>query len=176
MATEIRETEWNVKDLTTGWLMTEGCVRCGIRRLFFSHENTPPLDSYVEGDHYWRDFEGARAIRFDLVCRSTGVTFKQENFLGLALCKACDSNCLVGSTNYLLKPDRVRIYLALCADPSHLSGQCVSAEQSVALTDYFNSRLKGTGKRILVMPCIFRKEPNCCRGQVIAKLDGMDVQ
>jgi hypothetical protein len=176
MATEIRGTEWDVKDLTTGWLMTEGCVRCGAKRLFFSRENRPPLDSYVEGDHYWRDFEGARAIRFDLVCRNTGMTFKLDNFLGLALCKACNSNCVVGATNKLLKPDKVQVYLALCADPSHLSGKCISAEQTIALTEYFNIRLRGTRNRVLVMPCIFRKEPNCCRGQVIAELGGMDVQ
>jgi hypothetical protein len=145
-------------------------------RSFFSHESRPPLDSYVEGDHYWRDFEGARAIRFDLVCRSTGMTFKLDNFLGLALCKACNSNCLVGATKKLLNPEKVWVYLALCADPSHLSGKCISAEQTVALTDYFNSRLRGTRNRVLVMPCIFRKEPNCCRGQVIAELGGMDVQ
>lgn len=175
MATEIRNNQWDLKDLTTGWLMTEGCVRCDAKRSFFSRESRPPLDSYIEGDHYWRDFEGARAVRFDLLSRKTGRTFKLDNFLGLALCRACDSGCQAGSLNRFLEADRVTLYVALCADPFHLSGKCVSTEQTVALTDYFNSRLSGTGKRILVVPCILRKEPDFCRGQVVGELGGMDV-
>jgi hypothetical protein len=175
VATEICSNQWDLKDVTTGWLMTEGCVRCGAKRSFFSQENRPPLDSYIEGDHYWRDFEGTRAVRFNLLSSKTGGTFKLDNFLGLAFCQGCNSSCLAGSLNKLLKPDRVWVYLALCADPSHVSGKCVSTEQTVALTDYFNSRLSGTGKRVLIMPCIFRKEPDCCRGQIIAELGGMDV-
>jgi hypothetical protein len=175
MAAETPKTEWSIQNLSRGWLMTEGCVRCGARRLFFSHEQTPPLDSYIENTHYWRDFEGSRAVRFDLVCSRTGIIVKLDNFLGLALCMGCNSNCLVGTLKRLLKPDNVWIYLALCADPSHVSSKCMSSEQTIALTDYFNSRLRGTGKRILVVPCVFRKEPDCCRGQVIAELGGMYV-
>jgi hypothetical protein len=175
MATEFLEAEWAIQNSTTGWLMTEGCVFCGARRSFFSHEQTPPLDSYVEGNHYWRDFEGAQAIRFDLVCGRTGTTLKLDNFLGLALCKSCNPNCLVAALGKLLKPDNIWVYVALCADPYHASSKCVSSEQTIALTDYFNSQLRGTRKRILVVPCVFRKEPNCCRGQVIAELGGMNA-
>jgi len=174
MATESYKTEWAVKNLTTGWLMTEGCVLCGARRLFFSQEQTPPVDSYVEGNHYWRDFEGAQAVRFDL-CSGTGSIVKLDNFLGLALCMSCNPNCLVGTLSKLLKPDNVSIYLSLCADPIHVTGKCASSQQTIALTDCFNSQLRGMGKRVLVLPCIFRKEPNGCRGQVVAELGGMDV-
>ena len=85
MATEIRGTGWDVKDLTTGWSMTEECARFGARRPFFSQENRPPLDSNAEADHHWRDFEGTRAVRYDLMCRSTWMTLKLDNFLDSAI-------------------------------------------------------------------------------------------
>ncbi len=174
MATEIRESKWAIKDLTTGWLMTEGCVLCGAKRSFVSHETTPPLDSYVEGIHYWRDFESARTFRFDLMSRETGAVLKLDSVLGLALCKSCDSSCLVSAINKLLKPDKVRVYVALCADPFHVSSKCASSEQIVAVTDYLNSRRKGPMNRVLVLPCIFRKKPESCRSRVMAEIDGID--
>lgn len=175
MATEFRDAEWTINSLSTGWLMTEGCVYCGARRSFISQEKTPPLDSYIEGNHYWRDFEGARTFRFDLVSRRTRTVFKLDSILGLALCMDCDPSCLAGAISKLLKPEKVRTYIALCADPSHASGKCASSEHIIAMIDYLNSRLKGAYRKVLVLPCSYRKEPDCCRGQVVAELGGIGV-
>jgi hypothetical protein len=164
------EHEWGITNVRSGWLVTETCLHCGARTSFFSVEERPPLDHFIEGDHDWRTLGSAQAIRFDLACAKTGEVAKLNSVLGLSLCVGCNPECFVGALSKLLVPSGTWVYLALCADPSHASGKCVGPDEVKALTEYFNARITTPGKRVLFLPCSLRRNADQCRGDVVADL------
>jgi len=47
---------------------------------------------------------------------------------------------------------KVLVYVALCADSTHASGKCVSAEGIKALNEYFNQNIKVRARRSWSFP------------------------
>ncbi|MFH1676681.1 MAG: hypothetical protein ABIC40_06615, partial [bacterium] len=69
----------------------------------------------------------------------------------------------------------VWIYLALCSDSSHRSGECIGDEEINALNEYFNGNIKTPGKRVIFLPCSERKSIEFCEGEIIADVGMKEI-
>ena len=159
--------KWSMVNIRSGYLVVEGCAECKARASFFSTEPTPPVDDYQDGEHFWTYFGSSQAVKFDLACVECGELVNLNDMMGLMLSTCEDLDCEVG--RMVAGGGRgTWVYVALCADSTHAAGRCVSDTGVSALTEYFNSRIKETGKRIVVVPCIKCNSIDMCRGIVIA--------
>jgi hypothetical protein len=170
MAEDKCNCEWKMINVRSGYLVTEGCAQTGARRSFFSTEQNPPVDNYVEGEWTWKYMGSSQAIKFDLECTECGRVVNLDSTVGLMLCTNCSDNCNAGAMRELLGGDGAWIYVALCSDTSHTKGKCVDLEATRALTEYFNSRIKSPGKNIFFVPCSFIPNIDVCQGEVIADI------
>jgi hypothetical protein len=155
-------------NVRNGYLVTEGCAHCGGRLSFFSIEQTPPVDSYVDGDHIWKHLGSSQAVKFDLECTKCGKKVNLDSVVGLMLCTNCTTNCNAGALSTLLGREHTWVYVALCANTTHIEGKCVGLEETRALTEYFNSRIKTPGKKVFFVPCSFVPNMDLCQGEIIA--------
>jgi hypothetical protein len=160
--------KWAMTNVRSGYLVVEGCFHCRQRISFFSEEPVPPIDDYHEGDHFWAHLGDFQACQFDLTCEVCGRNVSLKDVIATMLCLRCDPDCGV----YQAGPEPTEagtwVYAALCADTSHVSGTCVSAEGVQALNEYFNSDLRDPAKKIIVVPCRLRRSVDTCQGVVLA--------
>lgn len=175
MAVDNCQHEWSIINIRNGYMVTEGCIHTGARQSFFSLEDNPPIDSYVDGEHLWKYLGSSQAVKFDLECKKCGITVNLDSVVGMMLCTNCMSECNAGALSQLVGRDKTWVYVALCADTSHLSGKCVSLDATRALTEYFNSRIKTPGKQIMFVPCSFVIDMDICQGEVIADTGLTDI-
>jgi hypothetical protein len=85
--------------------------------------------------------------------------------MGLMLCAGCDAGCYINIISRICECQNIWVYAGL----SYSSGDQVDlpAEKLEVLTDYFTSRLRTPGKKILVLPGSLRRRPEACRGDVL---------
>jgi hypothetical protein len=166
--------DWNIINVRNGYLVTEGCLETGARRSFFSMEDTPPIDKYTEGGNTWKYLGSAQAVKFDLKCSKTGKIAKLDNVVGLMLCTECDQSCNAGQLGLLIG-DGAWVYIAMGEDTSQPNGKKASVQETKALTEYFNSRIKTPGKKIFFVPCNFIRNIDTCKGEIIADMGMTDI-
>ena len=159
---------WAVTRLRSGYLVVEGCFQCRHRISFFSEEPVPPIDDYREGEHFWTHLGSFQASKFDLVCEKCGQLVLLNDVMAVMLCLRCDPGCGVYQAAADGPEEKTWVYVALCADTTHLSGTCVSEEGLQALNAYFNEDLHDPGKKIIVVPCRRRRSVDACQGIVLA--------
>ena len=158
---------WSMTDVSSGYLVVEGCYHCGARSSFFSTEPVVPVDEYREGPHFWEHLAGYQAVTFNLRCGDCGQTVDLSDMMGIMLSTCEDPRCEVGRLSLELGK-KTSIYVALCADSSHAAGTCVSDAGVKALTEYFNQRLRSGRRKIVVVPCKMCDGIDRCAGIVIA--------
>ena len=159
--------KWEIADILYGYLVIEGCSRCGGRSAFFSTEAIAPIDEYQEADHYWIYMGSSQAVKFNLKCLECGKTVNLSDMMGLMMSTCEDPKCEV------FKIGRAGgkgtwVYVAFCADSTHASGKCVNPDGIRALNEYFNQNITAPGKKIVVVPCSSCCSIDRCRGIVIA--------
>jgi len=159
--------KWEMADIRHGYLVMEGCPRCGGRAAFFSTEAIAPIDEYQEGDHYWVYLGSSQATKFNLKCVECGKRVDLDDMMGLMMSTCDDPECAVVKIGKK-EGKGTWVYVALCADSTHASGKCVGAEGIKALNEYFNQNIKVPGKKILVVPCDQCCNIDRCKGIVIA--------
>jgi hypothetical protein len=158
---------WSMTGIRTGYLVVEGCHHCGGRCSFFSAEPTPPVDEYRQGEHFWGYLGSYQAVRFDLMCDLCAMRVDLGDVMGLMLSTCEDPGCEVG--RLVRSAGRSSsVYVALCADTTHVSKTCVSEVGILALNQYFNQGIRAPGKRIIVVPCRMCSRVDNCQGIVIA--------
>jgi len=167
--------EWMTINVLNGYLVTEGCSHCGARMSFFTLEDRHQMDSYKKGEHKWNFLGSSQAVKFDLKCAKCGKVVHLRKTMALMLCTECMEDCEAGRRAKHAPGEQTWVYLALCPDPCHLSGECVSPEETLALTEYFNIRIRTPGKRILILPCVMRPSINTCQGETIADVGMKDL-
>ena len=160
--------EWSMINVRSGYIVTEGCAQCGARTSFFTREDLPPKDSFVEGKHIWKYRGSSQAVKFDLECRKTGLVVKLDSVVAMMLCTVCDPDCEAGRMARLTGPEKTWVYVSLCADTSHLGGKCSDEKEVKALEEYFNQGIKTPGKRIRFVPCKLISNFDGCLGEIIA--------
>jgi hypothetical protein len=156
---------WKMDDIRDGYLVIEGCPRCGGRSAFFSTEITPPVDEHLDGDHFWGYLGSSQAVKFNLRCEACEELVDLNDVMGLMLSTCEDPQCKVAQTS--LK-EGIWVYVALCADSTHTSGKCISPEGINAMNEYFNQDIKRPQKKIVVVPCNACCSIDRCRGVIIA--------
>ena len=156
---------WKMDDIRDGYLVIEGCARCGGRSAFFSTEVAPPVDEYQEGDHFWGYLGSSQAVKFNLRCEACGELVDLSDVMGLMLSTCEDPQCKVAQISLR---EGIWVYVALCADSTHASRNCVSAAGIEAMNEYFNQGIKSTNKKIVVVPCSTCCSIDRCRGVIIA--------
>jgi hypothetical protein len=168
MAQDTCKHEWTTINVKNGFLVTEGCSHCGARQALFTPDDRQLVDSYMVGPHKWRFLSSSQAVKFDLKCTKCGKETILDNMVGLMLCLECKDDCKAGALARHEAGENVWVYLALCGDTSHLVEGCVSEEGAKALTEYFNSKIKTPGKKIVIVPCSYRPSVDTCQGEVLA--------
>jgi hypothetical protein len=158
---------WKMADIRHGYLVFEGCPKCGGRSAFFSEEVVAPVDEYQEGDHSWVHLGSSQAVKFNLKCEHCGRWVDLKEVMGLMMSTCEDPECEVAK----IRKEGGRgtwVYVAFCSDSTHASGKCISPEGIKALNEYFNQDIKVPGKKIVVVPCRTCCSIDRCRGIVIA--------
>jgi hypothetical protein len=158
--------KWEMADIRYGYLVIEGCPKCGGRSSFFSEEPVPPVDEYREGDHFWIYMGSSQALKFNFKCTKCKRLVNLEDMMGLMMSTCEDPQCKVAQIG-LKEGKGTMVYVALCADSKHTSGKCVSAKGIKALNEYFNQNIKASGKKIVIVPC-----DKCCN---IDKCEGIVI-
>ena len=125
--------EWSMINIRSGYLVVEGCYKCGARALFFSVEPVPPVDNYHDGEHYWKHLSSSQAVKFDLKCEKCGKVISLDDLMGLMLSTCRNPECEVARLS-AEGGSGTWVYVAVCADSTHPSGRCVSEEGIKALT------------------------------------------
>jgi hypothetical protein len=151
-----------------GFLVIEGCFHCRNRISFFSEEPVPPIDEYMEGEHFWSHLGDYQASKFDLRCEKCSKEVSLSDVMAIMLCMRCNPECGVYKAGETAKDKKTWVYVALCANTSHALGKCVSKEGIRALNEYFNRHLQDSSRRILIVPCDLRKSVDTCQGVVLA--------
>jgi hypothetical protein len=167
---------WAMANIRSGYLVVEGCFHCRHRISFFSDEPVPPQDDYREGDHFWSYLGSSQASKFDLKCKDCSQEIPLKDIMALMLCMRCDPECGVykaGSEGG--KDQKTWTYVALCANTSHASGQCISKAGIKALNEYFSRGIHDPQKKIIVVPCEMRKSVDTCQGIVLADVGLTDM-
>ena len=159
--------KWEMADIRPGYLVIEGCPRCGGRSASFSADVIVPMDERQEGDHFWVYLGSSQAVKFNLKCVECGNLVDLDDVMGLMMSTCDDPQCDVVKIA-TREGKGAWVYVALCADSTHASGKCVSAEGIKALNEYFNQHIKVPGKKILVVPCDTCCSVDRCQGIVIA--------
>jgi hypothetical protein len=156
---------WKMTNLRDGFIVTEKCYHCNRMQVFFSYEDVPPKDEYKEADHYWNYAGSAQSVKFDMECTECGKIVSFEDLMGLMHCVGCDAGCHLNILSQICEGQNVWLYAAL----SYQAGGEVdlSVESLEVLTDYFSSRLRTPGKKILVVPGSLRRDPDTCRGEML---------
>jgi hypothetical protein len=162
------EHRWRIINLHGGYLVIEGCFHCRQRISQFSEEPVPPIDDYREGEHFWSHLGDYQASKFDLRCEKCGREVRLRDVMAVMLCMRCDRDCGVYKAGERAGKNPAWVYVALCANTSHVSGSCVSEEGIRALNGYFNQDLRDPEKKIIVVPCSLRRSVDTCQGVVLA--------
>jgi hypothetical protein len=159
------EHTWKMTNVRDGFIVTEKCYHCKLDRVFFSYEDVPPKDEYKEGDHYWNYAGSAQSMKFDMECTQCGKVVSFEDLMGLMHCVGCDATCPFNIVSQICEGQNIWVYGALAY---HLGKHIdLPVESLDVLTDYFTSRLRTPGKKILVLPGSLRTSPDTCRGEML---------
>lgn len=175
MADDRCHHEWKIINIRDGYLVTEGCMRTGDRANFFALQDRHHMDTYYEGDHYWRFMGSSQAVKFDLECGKCGEVVKLDRVQALAMCVGCKEDCKAALAADSVPGENVWVYLALCNETLHESGECVNRNETEALTEYFNARISTPDKRIIFVPCILRASIDYCQAEIIADIGMKDI-
>ena len=167
--------EWSICNVRHGYLVEESCFECDGRITFFSDEPSPPKEEYREGRHFWAYRASFQTVKFDLKCRACGRIVNLNDVNGLMLSQCTDSGCGVGALVREQGPDSL-VYVAVCPNTTHPTGECVSSEGIEALNQYFRARLAPVGKMVTVVPCKLCNSFDRCRGTSIADAGLTDIQ
>ena len=159
---------WKIVNLRSGYLVVEGCIHCRQRISQFSEEPVPPIDAYLEDEHFWSHLGDAQASKFDLQCETCGKDVRLRDVMAIMLCMRCDPDCGVYKAGSKSKKGKTWVYVALCANTSHKSGACITKDGIAALNEYFNQGLHDPDKKIIVVPCELRRSVDVCQGIVLA--------
>ena len=175
MSNSVCKHQWKTINVKSGYLVTEGCPHCAGRRSFFTLDDRNHMDTYVEGKHRWRFLGSSQAVKFDLECEKCGEVVNLSKMMALLLCIQCMEDCEAGKMARLEGDEKVWVYLALCGDPNHVSGECVGERECEVLTEYFNSRISTPGKRILIVPCKLRPSIDLCQGEILTDVGMKEI-
>jgi hypothetical protein len=80
----------------------------------------------------------------------------------------CNPECGVFKAGTQGQDRKTWVYVALCANTSHISGKCIAAEGIRVLNEYYNYGIQDPSKKIVVVPCELRKSVDTCQGIVLA--------
>ncbi len=160
--------KWVMTNIRSGYLVVEGCFHCGNKISFFSTEPAPPIDEYREGDHFWSHMGNFQASRFDLKCEKCSRAVPLHEVTAMMLCMRCNPECGVFKVGSEGRDRKTWVYVALCANTSHVSGKCITAEGIRVLNEYYNFGIQDPSKKIVVVPCELRKSVDTCQGIVLA--------
>jgi hypothetical protein len=167
--------QWSMCNVRHGYLVEEGCFKCGARSSFFSAESVPPIEEYQDGRHFWKYLGSSQTVKFDLKCRVCGKIVSLNDMNGLMFSECTDQDCQVGVLVSQQGPNSL-VYVAVCPDTSHSKGKCVSNEGIEALNQYFNANLGHLGRKVIVVPCKMCNSIDKCRGTTIVDVGLTDIQ
>jgi len=175
MADGTCEHDWKIINIRNGFLVTEGCTATGERANYFTLEDNPHKDTYMVDGNLWRYLGNSQAVKFDLACTKCGAVKKLDRTQALAMVIECNDDCRAAVYEKGLDPETTWVYTAMCTEVSHKTGECVPEEETSALTEYFNSRIRTPDKKVIFVPCILLGGIDRCQAEIIADVGMKDI-
>ena len=166
--------KWEMADIRPGYLIIEGCPRCGGRSASFSPDVIVPMDERQEGEHFWVYLGSSQAVKFNLKCVACGELVDLDDVMGLMMSTCEEPECEVAKIAQK-KGQGTWVYVALCADSTHASGKCVSPKGIRTLNEYFNQNIKTPGKKIVVVSCDQCCNIDRCKGIILTDVGLTDI-
>ena len=161
---------WEMTNIKSCFIITEGCFECKKISTYFSLEEKPPIEEYRDENHYWNVMGHDQSIRFDLQCQKCQKIVKLEELAGLMMCPGCDEKCKVYSLMQELEEERTWIYVAFGFLPFDEKNQ-LNKEQISILEDYFNHRRQSSTSKIKIVSGDLIDNYSLCYGDIIKDVD-----
>lgn len=159
--------KWAMTNIRDGFIMYESCSHCQTTRSYFSYDDIPAKEPYREGVHVWNYSDSAQSVKFDLKCMHCSEIVDLDELMGLMTCAACTDDCDLHTVVHIAESQKVWVYAALSFSQAKGREHHVRPEKLIALTQFFNSKIKKPGKKVLIMPGWLRISPEKCRGDVL---------
>jgi hypothetical protein len=166
--------KWKMTNVKYGFLVNEKCYHCGMLRTYFTSEDVPPKEEHKEGEHYWNYAGSAQSIKFDMECTDCGDVVSFEKLMGLMQCMYCDDRCYFNTISKICESQNIWVYGAISFDVGQDAD--LTPEKLVVLTDYFTSRLRTPGKKIIVLPGSLRKNEETCHGLILRDVGMLSLE
>ena len=157
--------EWEMTNVTFGFVVFERCSHCqGVRTFFSLDENTS--DEYRDGPCTYITVENAQSIRFDVRCRKCGVVEGFSDLMGLLYCTECMAECAVMRLQQQAAAEKTMLLVAFGYLPE-AKAKPFPAQRLGVLTDYFNQRRDVARSRVRIVPFHLIESISHCRGEFI---------
>lgn len=167
--------QWQMTNVSYGYIITEKCFHCDKIMTYFTVDDKHPMEEYREGDHFWNVMEVAQSFRFDLACSACAKIVSFDELLGIMLCTGCDETCRVNELRAKLAPNRTWLYVAWGFLPSDEMNQ-PSEEKITLLEQYFNQRRRSKFSRIKIVSSASINSIATCNGEVIKDVFMLSLQ
>ncbi|MCF8370617.1 MAG: hypothetical protein K9H64_03275 [Bacteroidales bacterium] len=157
---------WEMTNVHPGFIITEKCFKCNKTSTYFSAEDSPPLEEYREGEHFWNVMGSAQSVRFDLKCKNCNTLVPLKELAGMMMCTGCDEKCKVDKLMCDLEKERTWVYVAFGFRPPEETVP-LSPEKIAIIEDYFNWRRGSTTSKIKIVSSDMIDDFDTCYAEVI---------
>jgi len=161
---------WEMVNIASGLIVMKRCFHCGRVSTCFCFHNEPPLEPCHEEKHFWNFVEDDPTFHFDLECIKCGALVKFGELVGLMICTGCDERCEVDGLRRKLKPQCIRVCIALGCRPVEERKQ-LPEEKIAVLQEYFDQQGKSLKPKIKIVPHEMVKSIDNCYAEVIKDVD-----
>lgn len=158
---------WKIVDPKDGFIVTEKSFSSKQVREYFATDPTPPKEEYREGADYWNYMGSAQTIQFNLRCEKCKKDILLNNLMAIMQCEHCTEDCPLNLISLAAEEQKIWAYGALCYSTPDGKEGTLDLDQLKALNEFFNARIKSPGKKILILPSIFRKDPSICEALIL---------
>lgn len=157
---------WEMTNIHPGFIITEKCFKCNKTSTYFSSEDSPPLEEYREGEHFWNVMGNAQSVCFDLKCKKCSMVIQLKELSGLMMCTGCDKKCKVDKLMRELEKDRVWVYVAFGFRPIDETKPLGNEKISI-IEEYFNQRRGSSTSKIKIVSSDMIDDFDSCYAEVI---------
>jgi hypothetical protein len=158
--------QWEMVNAYSGFITTEICHKCKLVSTYFSQEESPPLEEYKDGEHFWNVMSTVQSIKFDLQCKLCNTQVSLAELSSLMLCTGCNKDCRVFKLMDRSQGNSVWVYVAFGFKPYKDKVQ-LSKEKLGILQDYFNQRRMSSKSSIKIVSHDMIDDLDSCTGGFI---------
>ena len=167
MTSESAKPRYEMVNVRPGHVIVEHDGRSRAVRSYFSAEPSPPVEEYWEGVHIWKHWGTAQSFQFDVLDHETGGTITFKELLGLLYYGCCQEDSAIRQIGELAHDNKISIYIAITYEAADGAPTRLSGDKIAILNRLFNDRLRGSQKKVLILPDLFDLYKTMSYGQIM---------